>query len=226
MVGAWFREVSRDGMAAQLRMPNARSQGVGVQDSIVFATAAAALLAVPGPTNTLLAAAGAASGFVPSLTLAPAKVLGHGLAITVLSVVIGPLQGMINVALHIVCCCYLVHAAFDLWRQNSTEPRAEPRCVSFLDVFNVTVLNPKNLVFAFSIVPLAGQNEGLSPFVLVALAIIMTISAILWIGLGAALRHQFSDRMSNVAISKFSALVLLMFSVMIFATALSHYHNA
>ena len=56
-----------------------------------FALAAIALLAVPGPTNTLLAASGAAIGLRPSLRLIPAEISGYLVAIGYLLAVLQPL---------------------------------------------------------------------------------------------------------------------------------------
>jgi len=50
-------------------------------DPILFAFAVIAILATPGPTNALLATAGAANGLRRSLPLVPAELAGYVIAI-------------------------------------------------------------------------------------------------------------------------------------------------
>lgn len=52
-------------------------------DPILFAFAVIAILATPGPTNALLATAGAANGLRRSLPLVPAELAGYLIAIAV-----------------------------------------------------------------------------------------------------------------------------------------------
>ena len=60
-------------------------------DEFSFIIAAVALLATPGPTNTLLATSGAASGFRKSLVLLLVEFLGYLIAIAVLITAMGPI---------------------------------------------------------------------------------------------------------------------------------------
>jgi len=88
-------------------------------DPIAFLLAAFALLATPGPTNTLLATSGAAAGFLRSLRLVGAESIGYAIAITVLSLVIGPVVNtspLLGVALRLGCGLFLLYAAWRLWR--------------------------------------------------------------------------------------------------------------
>ena len=55
-----------------------------MQDPFLFAAAVLAILWTPGPTNTLLATAGATRGFRHSLPLIPAEAAGYAISILVL----------------------------------------------------------------------------------------------------------------------------------------------
>ncbi|MDU6750805.1 MAG: hypothetical protein E6447_24460, partial [Bradyrhizobium sp.] len=59
-------------------------------DLLTFVLSTAALLATPGPTNTLLATAGASRGARASAHLLLAELAGYLLAILLLRVVLGP----------------------------------------------------------------------------------------------------------------------------------------
>ena len=59
-------------------------------EPLAFILAVLGLLATPGPTNTLLAASGAAVGLRRSLHLIPAEVSGYLCSILALALVLGP----------------------------------------------------------------------------------------------------------------------------------------
>src|SRR5215217_6371640 len=88
-------------------------------DPIQFALAVLLLLATPGPTNTVMATAGAVNrGEVPWLFMLAE--LGGYLAIVLLArLVLSPLIAVyptVGVALKVLVVCYLVYAAVRLWR--------------------------------------------------------------------------------------------------------------
>ena len=87
-------------------------------DEFSFIIVALALLATPGPTNTLLATSGAASGFRKSLVLLFGEFLGYMIAIAVLIAAMGPIIARapnFGLALRIVSGLYLLHVAWKLW---------------------------------------------------------------------------------------------------------------
>ncbi|MES1149390.1 MAG: hypothetical protein ABUL53_09420, partial [Bradyrhizobium guangdongense] len=61
----------------------------GAMDVLPFILAAASLLAIPGPTNTLLATSGAGVGVARSLPLLAAELGGYLLSILLLPSVLG-----------------------------------------------------------------------------------------------------------------------------------------
>jgi threonine/homoserine/homoserine lactone efflux protein len=59
-------------------------------DPLLFGPAALAILAPPGPTNTLLATGATSAGFWPALPLVPTEAAGYLIAISVIGYGLGP----------------------------------------------------------------------------------------------------------------------------------------
>lgn len=155
---------------------------------LTFFTAACFLLAVPGPTNTLLATSGAGVGVSRSLHLLVAELCGYLLAIALLRLALGPIVNDIPIAamvLRVAVTIYILCLAVMLWRVNTREQR-DGAPVMFGHVLLTTLLNPKAMVFAFLLLPLqAGLLELLPWLAVIALQIVMAGAA--WVTLGATL---------------------------------------
>ncbi len=92
-------------------------------DPIAFLLACAAVLFVPGPTNTLLATSGAAGGFRRSALLPLAELSGYPIAIWVLALLVAPLvhaSPVLSIVLRLTCGAYLVWSAIHLWREGAS----------------------------------------------------------------------------------------------------------
>ena len=155
---------------------------------LTFFTATYFLLAVPGPTNTLLATSGAGIGFARSLHLLVAETAGYLLAIALLRLALGPIVMDIPLAavvLRVAVTIYILCLAVMLWRVNTCEVR-DGAPVAFGQVLLTTLLNPKALVFAFLLLPLQAGPLELLPWLGVIALQILTAGAG-WIILGAAL---------------------------------------
>lgn len=192
-------------------------------DPIAFALACLALLATPGPTNTLLATSGAAAGFRRSVPLMGAELAGYAISIGALALIVGPLlQGspVIAIVLKLACGAYLVWSAWQLWREGSDQlVSGEP--VKFRRVFVTTLLNPKGVVFALVLIPYLGERRIVeaAPY-LIGLAGLMVVVASAWIGTGAALRAGASGRLNSGVIRKLGASVLAIFGVLLSVSVL------
>jgi threonine/homoserine/homoserine lactone efflux protein len=85
---------------------------------MAYSTVVAAItLALPGPTNTLLALAGSVAGFSRALRFVLAAVLGYSIAVTALATALGPLiaaEPKLSNALRLVAAGVLAHAALCL----------------------------------------------------------------------------------------------------------------
>lgn len=153
-----------------------------------FLFAILALLLAPGPTNTLMAVAGARGGPGAVLRLLPAEVLGYLAAVLPLALagagVLGRWPGA-SAALTVAAAIWVMLLAVRLWRQG-TGPR-DAAAVTPARVFITTVLNPKALIFGLVLLP-APEDAGFLPrLALFCLAVLAV--AMVW-GLGGALARQ------------------------------------
>ena len=191
-------------------------------DPIVFAFAVLALLATPGPTNTLLAASGATAGIRASIRLVPAEIAGYGVAITTLIVVAGPVIAQHPAAatgLRLAASLWLAVCAVRLWREAGTGFRAAPTPISFGRVFVTTLINPKGLIFAFTIFPPVPPAD-LAPW-LAGFSGLVSVAAIGWIGVGGAIVRSAGAVATPRRIWRAAALGLAVFATVIAGSALA-----
>lgn len=163
----------------------------------IFAFACASLLATPGPTNTLLATAGAEAGWRSARYLLAAELAGYLLAVTILRVVLGPViaaQPGFALALQGVVVVYVLHLAVALWRRSNAHVLSG-QSITFRRVLLTTLLNPKGLIFAFVLLPAAADGMLLW---LAVLSVEIVAIGFGWIFLGSA----FHARLQNAANAK------------------------
>jgi threonine/homoserine/homoserine lactone efflux protein len=186
----------------------------------VFALAVLAVLATPGPTNTLMAVAGATLGVSRGLRLIPAEVAGYLTSISFLIFVFQPVFAAFPLAatvLRVACGTYLAMLALTVWR-TSERDAGQTSLANFQRVFTTTLLNPKSLVFAFQIFPAEGTR--LTVAFLGAFALICCAVATMWICLGATLRLRTEAFLTGVVIRRVTAMVLGVFATLFLATAI------
>lgn len=182
-----------------------------MQDFSLYLLALVTLLAVPGPTNTLLAVAGASGGFVRALPLLVAETAAYLISSGIMGLVVAPALAelhWLSVALKAAVVLYMLWLAFALWRYG---PSGGAPQVTLQGVFIATLLNPKGLVLALAIVP--WQAPGLWTYFAGLVATIGATGA-LWIAFGAALaaatkRHaMLVPRLGSVALVGFAVLLI------------------
>lgn len=189
---------------------------------LTFALAAAALLATPGPTNTLLATSGASRGARGSVHLLLAEIAGYLLAILVLRGLLGPvlaLHPLVGDALRVVVVLYLLHLAAALWRHGGVAARHAPP-VTAGRVFITTLFNPKAIIFAFTLLPAQGDAATLLPFI-VALGLSTMLIGAGWILLGATLRRGLGGLLPAAVGYRCSAAALMLLACVILAPAIA-----
>lgn len=161
----------------------------GMNDVLAFTLGAVALLATPGPTNTLLATSGATRGIKVSLPLLLGEAAGYVFAIIMLRAAVGPFvaaEPIFGQILSGLVCAYLVYVSLSLWRR-STLPLDLAKPVTLTNVFIATLLNPKAIVFAFMVLPPTGSIDLVTlAFWLAALVVLIALAGGSWIMLGAA----------------------------------------
>jgi threonine/homoserine/homoserine lactone efflux protein len=192
-------------------------------DTIAFLFACAAVLFVPGPTNTLLATSGATGGLRRSLLLPLAELSGYTIAIWTLALVVAPLvhaSPIISIALRLACGAYLIWSAVDLWREGSNAlTKSEP--VSFHRVFVTTLLNPKAVLFALVIIPYLGERKFVAAIPYLIGHGVLTIAASLsWISFGALVGAGAKTRINAGVIRKTGASVLGLLGVLLSSSVL------
>lgn len=183
-----------------------------------FAALALVLLLTPGPTNTLLALAGAAQGWRAALTLLAAELAGYGAAIAALLVVLGAAgvaRPEIAWALRGAAALYLAALAWRLWcgaaRAGLHGAAGGAPAIGFRRVLVTTLVNPKALVFAFALLPPAGGWPDARDLLL--LAVMVPAAGSCWIRLGAALRAGALRQADLGQIHRGGAILLAIFAL-------------
>jgi threonine/homoserine/homoserine lactone efflux protein len=190
-----------------------------MDDPVLFTLAVLAVLGTPGPTNTLLATAGATGGVRRSLPLVPAEAAGYSISILALGLVLGPavtsapaLAGALRAAVG----AYLLLLAVRLWR-GGRAALATGALVTPGQVFLTTLLNPKAIVFALGIVPFGAPRVW--PYLLGFLLLLVSVAAG-WIAAGAALGVAAGGRGWGGVVPRVGAAAVGAFAVLLMAAPL------
>jgi threonine/homoserine/homoserine lactone efflux protein len=187
-------------------------------EMLTFILGSLSLLATPGPTNTLLAASGAVTGFRRSAVLLVGELAGYLLAIGVLRAVVGPVVAALpafGIALRLAVCVYLVHLALTFWGRSAA-PLDTARPVTLARVFVTTLLNPKAVIFAFTLLPFtpAMSLAQMAPW-LAALSLLIVAVGGSWIALGASLKEGSRGDAGQLVTYKVAAVALMLIVAMI-----------
>ena len=180
-----------------------------------FLAAVLALLATPGPTNTLMAAAGAQRGVARSLPLLAGEIGGYLIAITVWTELVGAAgagQPLVPVVAKLVASAFLVWSAFKLWSQAGHADLAQ-RGITLGRVFATTLVNPKALVFAFAIFPQVRFLERLPYLGLFGALVIAT--AVGWMALGMAAERSSAGLLTSARVERMTAVALAIFAALL-----------
>ncbi|WP_137152825.1 LysE family transporter [Devosia sp. FKR38] len=180
-----------------------------------FVLAVLALLATPGPTNTLMAAAGAQRGVGRALPLLVGELGGYLIAITVwieLVGAIGASQPLVPLLARLLAAGFLAWSAFKLWRGAGQADLAQ-RGVTLSRVFVTTLINPKALVLAFAIFPHVGFVARL-PYLGVFAGLVIG-TAVAWMALGALAARSSAGWLSAGRVERITALALAVFAALL-----------
>ena len=188
----------------------------------LFLVEVLAVLAIPGPTNSLLFVSGVTRGFRTSLTLIVAEVGAYIISISFLVLILEPASrahAPVNQLLRVLCSIYLAYIALWLWRSGTREfDDAHP--ITFLRVFLTTLVNPKNLIFAFGIFPIPNaESHEMLPY-LFSFSLICTAVASGWIAAGTLLHSMGAHKSHSNWFYRGQALLLGGFAIAIFFSGL------
>jgi threonine/homoserine/homoserine lactone efflux protein len=174
-----------------------------------------ALLATPGPTNTLMAAAGAQRGLVRSLPLLAGELGGYAIAITIWIELVGAAaaaQPLVPVIAKFIAAAFLLWSAWKLWA-NAGHADLAQRGITLGRVFATTLLNPKALVFAFAIFPHVSFVARL-PYLAVFGALVVA-TAIGWMTLGMAAARSSAGLLTSSRVERITAVALAVFATLL-----------
>jgi threonine/homoserine/homoserine lactone efflux protein len=193
-----------------------------MENPLLFALMVLAVLAAPGPTNTLLAISGAAEGMRRAYFLIPAEALGYFIAILTLRLVLGPLVESFPVlvtALRILAGTYLLWVSWRLWSRGRAQVTEKQRVITAGQVFLTTLMNPKSVLFALGIIPFGVPHPYLY---LLSFQLLAAAIATAWIGGGAVLGRMAQNRVRFRLIPCTGAVVLGVFALTLLASPLLH----
>lgn len=178
------------------------------------------LLAVPGPTNTLLLRAGMLLGFRTSWKLAFVECLAYVLQVSLWGVALVYLAAYSPWALkatQMAAACYLLYVSYQLWQRKGETITPGKDRFSGLYFFWLTVMNPKGLLIVSFIAP-AHTFTALADYALfmITLALVVIPVGSAWIMLGGqfeGIRKTWLtplkiNRATSVAICCFATLMI------------------
>lgn len=197
---------------------------IPIQSLGLFLLGALLVLVMPGPTNTLLAAAGLASGFRRASRLTLGESAGYVVAISFWGMCLATLAQILPwlpAVVRVGSATYLAYLAVRLWNATLALTDAEHKVIGMRDLFLATSLNPKAILFAGTIFPKAAFASGVAYLQAMGsfLALVFPIG-LLWVGLGARLGTGPLGVLTPTRLLRSASLVLGAFSVAVAFSAL------
>jgi len=192
--------------------------------SWLFIGLVATILLTPGPTNTLLASSGVQVGLRKSVKLIPAEVFGYVISISAWGMLIGKVSTTLPLLppiLKLLSACYIIFLAIKLWHTANQEVELNQPTIRTRELFCATLLNPKALLFASAIFPVAAwSNFHIYLVHMMAYLALITPIALFWIFLGSLLASKKVAWLNQTNLQKTASLVLVSFSIPISYSAL------
>lgn len=167
-----------------------------------------ALLISPGPTNALLALAGAQSGLRAGMRLIPVVLLAYLCIVLPLLFWGAPLIERLPVlrsVLTAIAALWVARLALRLWHLP-VAAGVGSGAVSLPQMALTTLLNPKSLIFGLVLLPAA---PALTP-ALLGFAVLVPLISALWLALGAGVLSRSGAWMNRGAALWLGALSLLL----------------
>ncbi len=191
---------------------------------LAFVLSAAAILLAPGPTNTLLAAAGVRRGWRAAMPLIASALAGYLIAISAWGIFLasmGDYYPWLSTTVRVACSAYLLYVAVKLWMSTGTFSSSGPMAIRPSVQFLTTLLNPKGLLFASTIFPSQAFGD-LQVYVMTmglftGLAVPMGLA---WISLGTVVGSGQVIALDPVKLQRVFAIVIGVFSATLVWTAI------
>lgn len=150
--------------------------------TLSFLLAIWALLLTPGPTNMLVALAGAQAGWRRTLRLIPVELAAYLaiiLPVAMLGAALVARAPLLAQGIRIGAALWVLHLAAALWRT----PAGQACTVGAGRLFVTTLLNPKGLIVALALLPAPSATSFLPHLMLFSGSVVLV--ALLWAALGA-----------------------------------------
>jgi threonine/homoserine/homoserine lactone efflux protein len=186
-------------------------------DIALLAAGIVVVLAMPGPTNTLLAAAGLRYGLRRALPLVAGELSGYLVAISAWGRFLAhaaQLWPLLPLLLRLAASLYIAWLAIDMWRAAVALPNSTQRAGNVRTLFVATLLNPKALLFGSTIFPAIAFTH--LPAYLLSILIFACFAApiaCVWIAFGAALGSGRLGWLEPVKVQRGASIVLGVFSL-------------
>jgi threonine/homoserine/homoserine lactone efflux protein len=191
---------------------------------VVFLLSTAIILLTPGPTNTLLAAAGLGQGAKRASSLIAFELAGYLIAISGWGTLLASLEQYypwLSVVMRVACGCYLLYVAVTIWISTEKVLKSVPRTIGPATVLVTTLLNPKELLFATTIFPphaFDNMQVYLTAAALFACMVVPIGSA--WVVLGAVIGSGQVISLNPAKLQRALAVVIGVFSATIVWSAI------
>jgi len=183
----------------------------------LFLAGVAVILAMPGPTNTLLAAAGLRQGFMRSARLTGAELAGYLISITVWGRFLEQAAQAfpwLPVVVRVAASVYIAYLSIRMWRAAQTVPSAAQQVIGMRTLFVATLLNPKGILFASAIFPPAAFLTVSAYLIFMAMfAALLVPIGLMWVAFGASLGSQKIKWISPAQVQRGASVVLGIFSL-------------
>lgn len=174
------------------------------------------VLIMPGPTNTLLLSSGLKVGVRRTSPLIAAEALGYVTSIALWGFLLTALSASrpwLPVVITLLSSAYILYLAIKIWRQSGALQHVAASPVSLRDMFVTTVMNPKALLFASTLFPLAAfQSAAYFGRAIAVFLVVLVPIAIGWSTLGMLLTAQRTWASHTRTLLRGASLVLLTFS--------------
>lgn len=186
-------------------------------DLAMFALGAATVLAVPGPTNTLLAAAGLRQGLRRSLKLTGAEAGGYLVSVTLWGRFLAQATQTLPwlpLVVRMACGLYIAWLAVRMWQVASALDTRTPASFGMRDLFVATLLNPKAILFGGTIFP-AAAFTSLYVYLqaMVTFVVVLVPIGSLWIAFGAQVAADRTGWLKPVHVQRCASVALGAFSL-------------
>jgi threonine/homoserine/homoserine lactone efflux protein len=185
----------------------------------LFVLGTVLVLIMPGPTNTLLAAAGLRQGVRRSARLTAAELAGYLGSISLWGYLLAHTAHFVSwlpMFVRTASILYIAWLAVRMWREAVALPAAARVAVGMRTLFVATLLNPKALLFASTIFPAAAFAAPRVYLQIIALFSAMLVPiGLVWIAFGAALGSGRVQWLKPGHVQRGASVVLGMFSLLL-----------